>query len=303
MKESNKSLEKSQEIMQKVRRIEMQARQRASSVFAGQYRASFRGQGLDFDDLREYSPGDDPRFIDWKVTARTGIPYVRKFHEEREQVLLLAIDVSASMNYASRGRADSKLEYAAQIAAVLAYSAAMNGDKVGLLLYGRKPHLYLPPAKGMMQTLRIIREIISSPRDGKDEDIESLATEINRTQRKRAMVFMMSDFLSENNKKALGKLKFRHEIIPVRIADPCELELPEAGEVYMRASESDICFEVDLSKQSLRRNYKNAMQKHRHNWQQDFTQLGIDYVDLLNEQNFIPIFSQLFKQRGRSFAR
>jgi len=303
MSESNKSIEKSQEIMQKVRRIELQARQRASSVFAGQYRASFRGQGLDFDDLREYSPGDDPRFIDWKVTARMGTPYVRKFHEEREQVLLLAIDVSASMNYASLGCADSKLEYAAQIAAVLAYSAAINGDKVGLLLYGRKPHLYLPPAKGMMQTLRIIREILSSPSDGKDESIDNIATEIIRTQRKRAMVFMMSDFLNKNNKKALGKLKFRHELIPVRIADPCELELPAAGEVFMRESESERCFEVDLSNKNIRRDYKIAMQKHRDSWQQDFTQLGIDYIDLLNDQNFIPVFSQLFKQRGRYFAR
>ena len=126
-------MDKTQEIMEKVRRIELQARRMSTATFAGQYRSGFRGQGLDFDDFREYRAGDEPRFIDWKVTARTGTPYVRTFHEEREQVLLLAVDVSGSMDYASAGIADTKREYAAQIAAVLAYSAALNGCSLGIV--------------------------------------------------------------------------------------------------------------------------------------------------------------------------
>ena len=190
-------MDKTQEIMEKVRRIELQARRMSTATFAGQYRSGFRGQGLDFDDFREYRAGDEPRFIDWKVTARTGTPYVRTFHEEREQVLLLAVDVSGSMDYASAGIADTKREYAAQIAAVLAYSAALNGDKVGLLIFGHKPHFYLPPAKGMKQCQRVVREILSAPTAGSDDTVEDVAAEILRTQRKSAMVFLISDFLAE----------------------------------------------------------------------------------------------------------
>ena len=215
-------MDKTQEIMEKVRRIELQARRMSTATFAGQYRSGFRGQGLDFDDFREYRAGDEPRFIDWKVTARTGTPYVRTFHEEREQVLLLAVDVSGSMDYASAGIADTKREYAAQIAAVLAYSAALNGDKVGLLLFGHKPHFYLPPAKGMKQCQRVVREILSAPAAGADDTVDEVAAEILRTQRKSAMVFLISDFLAAVDKQAIGKLNFRHELIPVRVNDPAD---------------------------------------------------------------------------------
>ena len=156
-------MDKTQDIMSKVRRIHMMARKRATATFAGQYRSSFRGQGLDFDDYREYMAGDEPRFIDWKVTARTGTPYVRKFHEEREQVLLLAVDASGSMNYASAGQSYSKLEYAALIAATLAYSAAQTGERVSLLISGRKHNFYMPPAQGVMPGQRIVRNRLSSP--------------------------------------------------------------------------------------------------------------------------------------------
>ena len=191
-----------QEIMQKVRRIEMRARKLATATFAGQYRSGFRGQGLDFDDFREYMPGDEPRFIDWKVTARTGVPYVRRFHEEREQVLLLCVDVSASMNYAGAGQADTKREYAALLAAVLAYSAARNGDKVGLLLFGCRPNRYLRPDKGMRQCLRIINEILTAPTDGPDDTAEAVSDAVLRSQRKPAMVFLVSDFLMPPDKHA-----------------------------------------------------------------------------------------------------
>ncbi len=296
-------MDKIQEIMQQVRRIELQARKQATATFAGQYRSSFRGQGLDFDDFREYTAGDEPRFIDWKVTARTGTPYVRKFFEEREQVLLLAIDTSASMHYASEGMDETKLEYAARIAAVLAYSAAQNGDKVGLLLYGREHPFYLPPAQGMRQCLRIVREIISSPPEGQDVPMDVLANDILRTQRKSAMLFLISDFLGELDKRALGKLDFRHELIPVRLADPCELELPDAGRVIINDPESGALWEVNLSNEELREQYEESMQIHRTQWKRSFHQLGIDFIDLQTDQDFIHEFSRLFVRRSRHFAR
>lgn len=296
-------MDKSQEIMQQVRRITMQARKQASTSFAGQYRSSFRGQGLDFDDFREYAAGDEPRFIDWKVTARTGTPYVRKFYEEREQIVLLAVDTSASMHYASEGRSESKLEYAARIAAVLAYSAAQNGDKVGLLLYGREQPFYLPPAKGVKQCLRIVREIIASPAGGRDKPMDSLANDILRTQRKAAMLFLISDFLGELDERALGKLDFRHELIPVRLADPCELKLPNAGRVIISDPESGALWEANLSDEELRESYEEEMNIHRTQWKRKFTQLGIDLIDLVTDEDFIHAFSRLFTRRSRHFAR
>ncbi|MBQ4595275.1 MAG: DUF58 domain-containing protein [Akkermansia sp.] len=297
-------MDKTQEIMQKVRRIELTARRLTTATLSGQYRASFRGQGLEFDDFREYQPGDDPRFIDWKVTARTGSPYVRRFHEEREQVLLLAVDTSASMRYASSKSNYSKLEYAALISAVLAYSAARNGDNVGLLLYGCHPHFYLPPAKGMKQCLRIIREIISVANSGQDVGIEEVAAEILRTQRKRTMCFLISDFMMSADKQAIGKLNFRHELIPLRVADAMELELPQdAGTVCIQDPESGTPYHVNLSSPAVRKAYTRAMLAHRAEWEGIFTQLGIDMRDLRTDADFVPALRALFTRRSSHFAR
>lgn len=291
-----------QEIMQKVRRIEIQARRLTTETFAGQYRSGFRGQGLDFYEYREYTPGDEPRFIDWKVTARTGVPYVRTFREEREQVLLLAVDTSASMSYAGAAAEDTKLEYAARIAAVLSYSAALNGDKVGLLLYGCRPHFYLPPAKGMKQSRRIVREILSATADTADDTAEDIAAEIVRTQRKRALVILISDFLNAPDEQAIGKLHFRHELVPVRVADPAELSLPAAGSVRLRDPESGELFEADLSDRALRETHEHAVSAHRAAWSSIFTRLGIDALDLRTTQDFIPALRALFARRSRLFT-
>ncbi len=294
-------MDRTKEIMQKVRRLSLQARKLATATFAGQYRSGFRGQGLDFDDFREYMPGDEPRFIDWKVTARTGTPYIRRFHEEREQVLLLAVDASGSMGYASTP--DSKLEYAAQLAAVLAYSAVQNGDKVGLLLYGRQPHFYLPPAKGMRQCLRIVREILSTPAGGQDDTVEAVAREILLTQRKPAIVFLVSDFLNKPDQQAIGKLAFRHELIPVRVNDPAELELPDAGYVCLRDPESGELVEADLSDSSLCAAHARALATHRQAWERCFTQLGIDALSLTTTADFMPPMRKLFARRSRLYTR
>lgn len=297
-------MDKTQEIMQRVRRIELMARKLTTATFAGQYRSGFRGQGLDFDDFREYIPGDEPRFIDWKVTARTGTPYVRTFHEEREQVLLLAVDASSSMNYASAGVGDTKLEYAALLAAVLSYSAALNGDKVGLLLYGCAPHFYLPPAKGMKQCRRIVREILSATSAaGQDDSIDAVATEILSTQRKKALVFMISDFLAVPDKQAIGKLSFRHELVPICLHDPAELELPEAGLVRFRDPESGELYEGNLSSPELRTAHARAMKAHTTEWQRIFHQLGVDAPELLTTDAFIPALRKLFHRRSRAIVR
>ena len=207
-------MDKASDILKRVRRIELRARHLATENFAGQYQSGFRGQGLDFDDFREYMPGDDPRFIDWKVTARMNSPFVRRFREEREQAVILAVDVSGSMHYASSAARVSKLDYAAEVAAVLAYSAAQSGDKCGLLIYGNSHSHYIPPAKGVKQTLRIVREIVASKNDGTDQNISDVARQLVLSQKKAAMVIMISDFWGENNKAALGQINFKHDFIP-----------------------------------------------------------------------------------------
>ncbi|MBR4311637.1 MAG: DUF58 domain-containing protein, partial [Akkermansia sp.] len=247
--------------------------------------------------------GDEPRFIDWKVTARTGTPYVRRFHEEREQILLLAVDTSASMQYASYTSKYSKLEYAALIAAVLAYSAARNNDNVGLLLFGSHPAFYLPPAKGMKQVLRIIREIITAHNSGEDPSIEEVSAEILRTQRKRTMCFMISDFMMPADKQSIGKLNFRHELIPLRIADALELELPEdAGSVCIQDPESGTPYHVHMSDPAIRTAYTKAMVAHRSQWESVFSQLGIDMKDLRTDADFVPALRALFTGRSSHFA-
>ena len=216
-------MDKASYILKRVRRIELRARHLATENFAGQYQSGFRGQGLDFDDFREYMPGDDPRFIDWKVTARMNSPFVRRFREEREQAVILAVDVSGSMHYASSAARVSKLDYAAEVAAVLAYSAAQSGDKCGLLIYGNSHSHYIPPAKGVKQTLRIVREIVASKNDGADQNISDVARQLVLSQKKAAMVIMISDFWGENNKAALGQLNmfWNSFLFPMR-RRPCK---------------------------------------------------------------------------------
>ena len=270
-------MDKASDILKRVRRIELRARHLATENFAGQYQSGFRGQGLDFDDFREYMPGDDPRFIDWKVTARMNSPFVRRFREEREQAVILAVDVSGSMHYASSAARVSKLDYAAEVAAVLAYSAAQSGDKCGLLIYGNSHSHYIPPAKGVKQTLRIVREIVASIR--------------------------ISDFWGENNKAALGQLNFKHDFIPIRIADPMELHLPDAGRVILKDPETGKSMFLNLSRQDVRETHANVVHLHREKWTQDFRRLGIDFLDLQTTDNFMPPLRALFARRSRKFSR
>lgn len=296
-------MDKTQDIMQRVRRIEMQARRLVTATFAGLYRSGFRGQGLDFDEFREYTPGDEPRFIDWKVTARTGTPYVRKFHEEREQALLLAVDASASMRYASSLSPDSKLEYAARIATTLAYSAALNGDKTGLLIFGCNPHFYLPPAKGVRQYLRVLTSILGSPPGGADEDVPTVVDELLRTQRKKTLLVMISDFLFAPDKQSIGKLNFCHEVVPMRVNDPLELSLPAAGRVCALDAETGVQLAANLSDAALRAEHSKRVHAHFADWDKLFGQLSIDHLQLLTNEDFMPKLRALFKRRSRLFLR
>lgn len=287
------------EILKRVRRVELKARRMASETFAGGYQSSFRGQGLDFDDFREYMPGDEPRFIDWKVTARMGSPFVRKFREDREISLMLVVDTSASMRYGSQ--AHSKLEYAAELAAVLAFSAQHTGDKCGLLLFGKEPRLFLPPAKGYKQVLRIVREVLNSPNDDPGAGLEPVCQRL-LNMHKRSLVILISDFLFPPDKVALGKLNFKHELVTLRVNDPAEITPPDAGQLLLRDPETAQVVQVNLGNSLLRRKYTEMMEAHRSEWKTIMNQTGIDSLDLATDQNYSAKLQQLFRTRTKRYT-
>lgn len=288
------------EILKRVRRVEIKARRKASETFAGGYQSSFRGQGLDFDDYREYLPGDEPRFIDWKVTARMGSPYVRKFKEDREISLVLVVDVSDSMHYGSQER--SKLEYAAELAAILAFSAHQTGDKCGLLLFGKEPLLFIPPAKGYKQILRIIREILEAPGANAAEGIQAISPQLLLSLRKRCLLIMISDFLFPADKVSLGKLNFKHEVLCMRVNDPAELYLPSAGNVLLQDAESGQIIQVNLNNEDVRHHYAQAMREQVQSWTNVCNQLGIDHLELSTDIDCITPLQRLFHTRTKRFS-
>ena len=207
------------------------------------------------------------------------------------------------MHYASSAARASKLDYAAEVAAVLAFSAAQSGDKCGLLIYGNSHSHYIPPAKGIKQTLRIVREIVASKNDGADQSIAEVARQLVLSQKKAAMVIMLSDFWSEHNKAALGQLNFKHDFIPIRIADPMELHLPDAGRVILKDPETGKSMFLNLARQDVREAHANVVHLHREKWTHDFRRLGIDFLDLQTTDNFMPPLQALFTRRSRKFSR
>ena len=223
--------EQIEEMMARVRKLELKARRLVRESFSGEYLSSFRGQGLDFDDFREYQHGDEVRFIDWNVTARMNEPFVRKFREERELSVIMAVDVSGSADFGSRHL--SKRELSAEIAAVLGFSALQNGDQVGLLIFAAEPLMFIPPAKGSRHLLRMIREILMAKPEKQGTSIEEACNSLVRSLKRKALVFMVSDFHAEVLDKPLGKLARKHELVALRVNDPLETDLPKAGWVVM----------------------------------------------------------------------
>ena len=286
--------------MRKVHHLEIKARRLSRESFSGEYHASFKGQGLDFEDFREYQHGDEIRFIDWNVTARMNTPYIRTFREERELTVLLAVDISGSFDFGSKHF--SKREVAAEIAAVLAFSAKHNGDKVGLLLFAEEPVLYLPPAKGSRHTLRMIREILATQPDKKATNIAGACDFINRTIKRKALVFMLSDFVDNNFHKKLGTLSQKHETIAIRVFDPVEEDLPDVGKVNLTDPETGQERMVNTSNANVRMAYKHLNQRRLDGLQKAMAKYKIDRVDAATDADYLPLLHQLFKTRSSRHA-
>ena len=290
------SAEEISELMSRVQTLELKAKKLVRESFAGEYTSSFKGSGIDFDDYRAYQPGDEVRFIDWNVTARTNSPYTRTFVEEREMQVYLMVDVSGSTLYGSKDK--SKRLLAAEIAATLAFSAVQNNDKVGLILFADKPIKYLPPTKGRAQVLRILREILIADPSAGHTDMVEVCKFLNRISNKRAFVFCISDFQDMSLEKSITSTAYRHDLIALRLQDPMEADLPKVGKVALRDPETGIQAIVDTNNSTIRMSYRKLRARFTEGLNDFFKKHGVDYASFSTDKDFFPALHKLLKARS-----
>jgi len=295
-------------IMSGMRQLEIRTRRMVNDSLAGSYHSVFKGRGMDFDEVREYSPGDEVRTIDWNVTARAGRPFVKKFTEERELTIFLLVDISASGNFGSG--AMSKRDLAAELASVLAFSAIRNSDKVGLLLFTDQIETYLPPKKGRRHVLRVVRDILHHmPRSIGTDAVKALDI-ANRLLHRRAVVFLISDFETPKNpvtaraelRKAMRRTNRRHDLIAVHVEDPREKELPDVGIVALEDAESGEVIELDTASPTVRKRFKELSLERGRRLVSDFRSEGIDTLQLQTDAPYMPALQRFFKTRERRRA-
>ena len=288
------------EILRKIRRLELRTRRLVESSFAGQYQSVFKGRGMNFEEVRPYSPGDEIRAIDWNVTARTGEPYIKKFTEEREMTVMIVLDVSASGNFGSVQ--ESKRELAAEVAAILAFSAIHNNDKVGLLLFSDRVELFIPPKKGRHHILRLIREMLYFEPKGRGTDLAGALEYMNKLITRRAVVFVISDFFTGDFTRPLTVSARRHDMVALPIVDPAEEELPDVGVILLEDPETGEQIEVDTSRRTITRNYAELSALRTKELNGMFGSRGIDMVSLRTDKDYLPVLRNFFDRRGRRMA-
>jgi uncharacterized protein (DUF58 family) len=298
---------KSSKAMQSgMRRLEIRTTRMVNDSLAGAYHSVFKGRGMDFDEVREYSPGDEIRTIDWNVTARAGRTFVKKFTEERELTIFLVVDISASGNFGSGDMA--KRDLAAELASALAFSAIRNSDKVGLLLYTDRVERYLPPKKGRRHVLRVVRDILYHQPAGTQTDTVKILDVVNHVLHRRAVVFLISDFQSagdpvaarEQLRRAMRQTNRRHDLIAVQIEDAREKELPDVGIVALEDAESGEIIEVDTGSAKVRKLFKEQSLERSRRLKGDLRSEGIDTLQLQTDVPYLAALQRFFKTRGRA---
>lgn len=288
------------EILQKIRRIELRTRRLVNSTFAGQYHSVFKGRGMNFEEVREYNPGDEIRTIDWNVTARMDAPYVKKYTEERELTVMLLVDVSASGSFGSVEL--SKRELAAEVAAIMAFSAIKNNDKVGLVLFTDKIELFIAPKKGRMHTLRLIREMLYFEPEGKGTNLEAALEYMNKLVTRRSVVFMISDFLAPDFTKALTVASRRHDVVAMPVGDPGEENLPDVGLITFEDAETGEQIEVNTGSRSFRNSYEVMQGARKQAQNRLFGTRGVDVVPLATDADYLIALRAFFERRERRLA-
>lgn len=285
------------ELLKKVRQIQIRTSRVVNDVFAGQYHSAFRGRGMEFEEVSPYQIGDDVRLIDWNVSARYGEPFIKKFREERELTVMLVVDASRSGLFGS-GR-QFKLDLAAEIGAVLAFSAIRSNDKVGLILFSDRVEQYVPAKKGTQHVLRIIRELLYHEPEGRGTDIAEALGFLNRVTVRKAVCFLISDFLAEGYEPALRVARRRHDLIPIAITDPRELELPDVGFVTTEDPETGEWALVDTSSRRLRRRYATERRRAADARETMFRRMDTDAIEIRTDRPYIDPLVRYFHKRER----
>lgn len=284
------------EILSKVRQIEIRTKRLVTDALAGQYHSVFKGRGMNFEEVREYSPGDEVRTIDWNVTARTGRPFVKKFTEERELTIVLLVDVSASGNFGSSQQ--SKRQLSAELASVLAYSAIRNNDKVALILFSDQIECYIPPRKGRRHVLRVVREILFFQPRQRGTHLARALDFANKVIARRSVVFLISDFHAGGFQRGLQMAARRHDLIAVPVSDPKERELPSIGLLTIEDSETGEQLEIHTGDAAIRRRFADLAEARIQKLERELRSSGVDVLPVRTDQPYMPALVQFFSVRA-----
>ena len=284
------------ELLKKVRKIEIKTKGLSKNIFSGEYQTAFKGKGMAFSEVREYLPGDDVRTIDWNVTARYNNPYIKVFQEERETTVILLIDLSGSSDFGTQSQL--KREIATEISAVLSFSAINNNDKIGVIFFSDKIEKFIPPKKGKSHILRIIRELITFQPSSKKTNIEVALKYFNSVIKKRAICFIISDFMDDNFEKSLKIAKNKHDIIGLNINDEREKNLVNVGMIKVIDSETGIIRWIDTSDTRNRNIFNYNHKKQAEDLKNIFSSSGVDFININTGQDYIKPLMNFFKKRG-----
>ncbi|HQC53321.1 MAG TPA: DUF58 domain-containing protein [Lentisphaeria bacterium] len=281
----------------KIRYIQIYTSKKVNDVLAGEYQSAFKGAGMEFDEVREYQPGDEVRSIDWNVTARQGHPFVKRFHEERELTVMFLVDLSASGQFGTAGQLKNDL--AAELCALLSFSAVKSNDKVGLILFTDRIERFIPPAKSVSHALRIIREVLGFRPTGAQTDIAGALDFLGRVIRKRCVVFLVSDFQGEGFVKPMRVLSRKHDVIAVSVSDPRELHLPDVGLLELEDAETGEIVLVDTGSRAVRANYDRMGEQQRSHLANTFRTMDVDQIELLTGDDYAKKLVHFFRRREK----
>lgn len=285
------------ELMREVRRLQIRTKRRVQGLFAGEYHSAFKGRGIEFAEVREYEAGDDVRAIDWNVSARTGKTFIKRFHEERELTVMLVVDLSRSGAFGSAGKDKARL--AVEVAAVLALSASMNNDRVGLILFTDRVEFFLPPRKGRLHVLRVLREMLNFEPRGAGTDVAAALRRLEHLLHQRALVFLISDFASRPFEDVLKVVARQHEVVAVRVGDPRERELPDAGLIEVEDAETGERVAVDTSSKRVRAAFAREGEAKEKALASLFARARVDRVATSTDRAFVPELVRYFRRRER----
>ena len=285
------------ELAKKIRYIQIYTSKTVNDVLAGEYQSAFKGAGMEFDEVREYQPGDEVRSIDWNVTARQGHPYVKRFHEERELTVMFVVDLSASGQFGTTGQL--KNELAAELCALLAFSAVKSNDKVGMMLFTDRVEQFIAPAKGVSHALRIIRDVLGFKASGAQTNIPAALDYLGRVIRKRCVVFLVSDFLGEGYERSMRVLSRKHDLIAVTVSDPRELALPDLGLIELEDAETGELVLLDSGSRRVRDCYVDLGQQRMQKLRTGFRSMDVDQIDLLTGEDYAKKLVGFFRRREK----